>query len=101
MPDPIESLRASILVSGASPFPAFAGVPVLRRLVIPKITIASLAVYSVMGGIGYGFSHLARTKDLGRGLVVASFIGAGYALSHLIVTNVAPSVVEGEDPRET
>lgn len=69
-------------------------------LVIPKITIATFAVYSVMGGIGYGLTHVRHTSHLGDALIVASFIGVGYALSHAIVENVAPSVINGVDAKE-
>jgi len=71
---------------------ALADVPGLSRLVIPKITIASLAVSSVMGGIGYGLSRVPKTKTLGNALVIAACIGAGYAISEAIVTNIAPDI---------
>lgn len=61
---------------------------------IPAVTLASLAVYSVMGCLGYGLTHVRSAKHLGEGLVVAAFIGGGYAVSHAIVTNVAPNVAQ-------
>ncbi len=76
---------------------ALANIPVLSRLVIPRVTVASLAVYGVMGGIGYALGHSRHTKTLGGGLVVASLIGAGYAVSHAIVANVAPATIAGVD----
>jgi hypothetical protein len=78
---------------------ALAGVPVLSRLVIPRVTVASLVVYGVMGGIGYGLRHHGSTKALGSGLVVAAFIGAGYAVSHAIVANVSPETFDGVDEK--
>ncbi len=68
--------------------------PLFPRVVVPSVTVASLAVYGVMGGLGYGLSHVKRASHLGEGLIVAAFIGAGYAISHAVVTNIAPETAQ-------
>jgi hypothetical protein len=77
---------------------ALKDVPVLSSLVIPKVTIASLAVYSVMGGLGYGLTHAPKAKNLGSGLIIAAFVGMGYAISHAIVLNIAPETAANLGP---
>lgn len=72
-----------------------------KGIVIPKVTIASLAVYGVMGGLGMAVSSLSSQrawKHVGSGLSIAAIVGAGYAISHAIVANVAPETIKGLDP---
>lgn len=72
----------------------------LPGLVIPKVTVASLVVYGVMGGLGVLVSHVAKHKigqQVGGGLTIAACVGAGYAISHAIVANVAPETVKSLD----
>jgi hypothetical protein len=57
-----------------------------------------------MGSLGVGvwrFSRHENVRLVGEGLVIAAFVGAGYAISHAIVANVAPDVtatLDGKGP---
>lgn len=55
---------------------------------VPPVTVAALASYAVMGGLGYGLSR-TRHKTLGSGVMLAAAIGATYAMSNVLAMNLA------------
>lgn len=60
------------------------GVP----LYVPPVTVAALASYAVMGGLGYGLSR-TRHRTFGTGVMLAAAVGATYALSNVMAMNLA------------